>query len=295
MGVDSEVIQVDCPICGPQIAKPWTRQDSWRAVQCRQCELRLTWPRPRSEELDLLYARGSYYRERSASAPSAGTWQRRADEIRRCFPGPVQRVVDVGAGEGHLVAGFRSIGLQCEGMEPSAAGRRAAREQYGLDLSASAPTGSFDAATLVHSLEHMPDPIAALRDAARLVRAGGYVFIEVPHAGSIDMWRPSFRRIILDLPFHLYHFVPRTLCRLLTRAELEVVSVRLFNPQVVETLLALRRPPKDDASRMVSSTAHADPVDARHRDRAIWRARVLPWLRERFPGWKFQVVAVRPL
>jgi ubiquinone/menaquinone biosynthesis C-methylase UbiE len=40
--------------------------------------------------------------------------------------------------------------------------------------------GSFDAALFVGALHHVPDPLAALREAARVVRAGGRLFAAEP-------------------------------------------------------------------------------------------------------------------
>jgi hypothetical protein len=63
------------------------------------------------------------------------------------------------------------------------------------------------------------------------------VFVEVPNAGSVDMWWPPRRRTILDLPVHLYHFVPATLARVSERAGLRIAEVRLFNPGILEWAL----------------------------------------------------------
>jgi SAM-dependent methyltransferase len=165
----------------------------------------------------------------------------RAKSLIGRIPGPVQRILDFGAGEGHLVAAFKSLGLQAEGVEPSPAGREAARRLHGLALvpEIGAENG-YDLVTALHSLEHVPDPLAALRHLRGALRPGGFLLAEVPHAGTVEMWRPARRRLILDLPAHLYHFTPETLSAVLRGAGFEVLAVRLTNPDALEWALALR-------------------------------------------------------
>jgi SAM-dependent methyltransferase len=49
------------------------------------------------------------------------------------------------------------------------------------------PDGSFDAAMCVEVLEHLPDPLAALRELGRLVRDEGYLVITAPFCSLTHM------------------------------------------------------------------------------------------------------------
>jgi SAM-dependent methyltransferase len=227
-------------------------------------------------------------------AASEAAWVDRAREIVESLPRRPASVLDFGAGEGHLVHALRRRGLAAEGVEPFPAGRQAARERYGIELLAEPPVhGRFDLVTLVHALEHVPDPVATLARLAKLLEPGGQIFIEVPNAASVDMHRSSRRREILDLPVHLFHFAPRTLERAIEKAGLKTLDLRLSNPDLVEWLLARRpaRPPRCTARGRPTSTA----LPAAHHPslvRASWR-RLLPWLRQRLPGSRIQAVAAR--
>jgi SAM-dependent methyltransferase len=287
---------VECPSCGPQPARPWTRLGEWTVVSCARCGLRITWPRPGPEVLARVYAENAYYEDTGMGASAAADWPERARGILGLIPADVRSVLDLGAGEGHLVAALKAVGVEADGIEPSPAGRQAARQIHGLDLGtrlAEAPRKAYDLVTLVHSLEHVPDPPASLADASAVLRPGGHLFIEVPHADSVELWRPARRRQLLCLPVHLYHFTPETLAPIVRRSGLEIVGLHLYNPDALEWVLSLRgRAAVPSAPAAAPASAKAGPPPDPGPPR-LWRDRVLPWVRRRFPGWKFQVVARR--
>jgi SAM-dependent methyltransferase len=79
-------------------------------------------------------------------------------------------------------------------------------------------TERFDVVTMFHALEHMPDPLAALRDAAALLNAGGRLFVEIPNAAI-----SPFDLLVAD---HLLHFSPAHLGYLASRAGLSISILR---------------------------------------------------------------------
>lgn len=76
----------------------------------------------------------------------------------------------------------------------------------------------FDVVTMIHSLEHMPDPGQTLRDAAKLLAPGGSLFVEVP-----DVETSPFDLIVAD---HLVHFSRDALGNLAARAGLSINVLR---------------------------------------------------------------------
>lgn len=105
-----------------------------------------------------------------------------------------QRVLDVGCGPGALTTELVSrVGAEAvAAVDPSEAFVAAARERHpGVDVQRSAaerlphPTGVFDA-TLAQLVVHfMTDPVAGLREMARVTRPGGVVAASVwDHAGD---------------------------------------------------------------------------------------------------------------
>jgi ubiquinone/menaquinone biosynthesis C-methylase UbiE len=94
-----------------------------------------------------------------------------------------KRVLDVGAGTGALTEHLREVAPSATilSLDPSQAMLRYARERRGVcavvaDAGAlPSPESSVDAVLLAYVLFHLLDPVAALREAARVVRAGGRV------------------------------------------------------------------------------------------------------------------------
>ena len=292
--------RVDCPLCGPREARPWTRDRGFTVVRCAGCGLRVTWPRP--DEATLAAAYGSdYYETHAMGRPPAGASALRARGILGRAGMAAPRVLDFGAGQGDLVQGFRALGIEADGVEPAPGGRADARTLHGIDLhesTATLPARAYDLVTLVHSLEHVPQPVETLRALRPLLAPGGLVFVEVPHAGSIVRMRGARRSALLDLPVHLYHFEPETLAAVAHRAGFAATDVILTNPDLLEWALALRHRWRQRGRAAPAAAAGAPaalhPGPPPPRPSGLWAAGLLPWIRRRFPGWKFQAL-LRPL
>jgi 2-polyprenyl-3-methyl-5-hydroxy-6-metoxy-1,4-benzoquinol methylase len=145
---------------------------------------------------------------------------------------PGARVLDVGAGNGTAVRALLAAGVDAHGVEPEgravAAARAAGAETVveGTLDSAMVEGGSWDLIRMYQTLEHMPDPVAALARARGMLAPGGRVVVGVPNFGALARraFGPSWDG--LELPRHLHHFTRRTLTRTLGAARLQVSDMR---------------------------------------------------------------------
>jgi SAM-dependent methyltransferase len=141
------------------------------------------------------------------------------------------RLLDVGAGRGRFVAAARAVGYDARGLEPASGRVDAAAREHGTELVRSAiedadvASGSLDALTLWHVLEHLEDPDTAAAHLARWLHPGGALLVGVPNLGSLQARLGGERWYHLDLPRHRTHFTVPGLLALLRRAGLEPVAV----------------------------------------------------------------------
>jgi SAM-dependent methyltransferase len=157
-----------------------------------------------------------------------------ANVLALCRGIPHARVLEIGAGEGALLARLAEIGFgeELHALEVDESAREAllARalprlagalvfDGYAIPYSGRA----FDLAILSHVIEHVEHPRALLREAARVAAR---VFVEVPLE---DTWRLP-RDLVLDAVGHVNFYSPRSLRHLVQSCGLRVVSERVANP-----------------------------------------------------------------
>jgi SAM-dependent methyltransferase len=151
------------------------------------------------------------------------------------------RVLDVGCGDGHLLADLRAAAgrrLELEGVEFSEAAAAGA-ERAGFRVhrapveEVELPPAAYDLVIMNQLIEHVREPEAVLGRLGAALRPGGHFFIETPNLDSLDA--RLFRRRYwggYHLPRHFHLFDTRTLPRLVRQAGLAPVSVRpLVCPQ----------------------------------------------------------------
>lgn len=137
--------------------------------------------------------------DRLKAAPPRPSW---LDTAGVSFSDPI---LDVGCGGGHLLLQLRDLGFtNLTGVDPFvssdlryAGGVRIFKRQL------SEMDGRFAFVMLHHSLEHMPDQVATLKEVRRLIAGGGRALIRIPVLGFA--WREyGADWLALDPPRHLY-------------------------------------------------------------------------------------------
>jgi SAM-dependent methyltransferase len=178
-------------------------------IRCAQCGVATTSSWPSDEQLGAAYA--PWYRPAGGRFSGIGdkllrhTRSTLARRLQRVLPsGPI---LDVGAGDGTLIAAFKQHGRDAVGVDPYAAANhphvRAAEFE---DM-----TGQWSAVIFWHSLEHLRRPVRSLRHAAKVVAPGGMLIVAVPNATSMQARMFGDRWLHLDLPRHLVHISPEAL------------------------------------------------------------------------------------
>ena len=232
---NSEWIPVDsCPLCEfdsdkhQPFATHMAGRSAIRYVLCLRCGLVFQSPRLTQQALDRHYRHE--YRQRSHSQvrhPRKDRWvqERRAEHLARLvhqLQARPRRHLDVGSSSGILLTAFRrEFGSEAFGVEPGESDRVEAvaagvRVVVSIDQLPRQAAGTFDLVTLMHVLEHLPDPIGTLRLIRReWLAADGLLIIETPNLYG----HPSFEL------GHLAAFSEQTLRGALSAAGFEVVEL----------------------------------------------------------------------
>jgi SAM-dependent methyltransferase len=112
-------------------------------------------------------------------------------------------IIDLGCGRGALLHEMHGYGFRrLRGYDPYLPA--SSNSAGGIMISNERPEGFFDVVMMHHSLEHVPDPKAALRDALTLLAPAGELIIRVPLRQGEPWRRYGKDWVHLDPPRH-YH------------------------------------------------------------------------------------------
>jgi 2-polyprenyl-3-methyl-5-hydroxy-6-metoxy-1,4-benzoquinol methylase len=145
-----------------------------RLIQCNQCGLQFFYP--------LFAGSAAFYASLSTRTETYYADRRwEFTETLHLLP-PNAAILDVGCGDGHFLSQLPHKDKMGIELNPQAAAKACAR---GLNVIqrplADLASDSFDVVTLFHVAEHLAAPLDVLREAVRVLRAGGLLFISVPN------------------------------------------------------------------------------------------------------------------
>ena len=219
---------ISCPLCTHNDSEIFDQRDfRGQAVInriCTNCGFVYQSPRMTQEELDAFYAaeyRQLYQGQAGPILKDLATQKARAVHLATFLTHHISRItshLDIGASAGILLKHFtETFGTQPIGVEPGQAYREYAQSQ-GLtvypDLESLPAEGRFDLVSLMHVIEHLPDPVGYLRNLREYVIApDGWLLIETPNLYAHDCFEVA----------HLTAFSPHTFRQLADLAGFRVV------------------------------------------------------------------------
>lgn len=213
----------------------------YSVVRCQSCGLQRTNPRPTAGTIGFYYPddygpyEGSKIKEDSGSPSGSSFWRVFLDHLKGkgSTPLPDQSpgyLLEVGCASGSFLHKMHNKGWQTYGIEFSEEAANNARRS-GLEVFAGSidtapmPETRYDLVVAWMVLEHLHDPIAALRRIHAWTNSDGWLVFSVP---NIDSW--SFKLFqknwhALQLPTHLFHFDIAVLRKVLYEAGWDFHSV----------------------------------------------------------------------
>ncbi|MFH1954278.1 MAG: class I SAM-dependent methyltransferase [Pseudomonadota bacterium] len=272
-----------CFLCGSQTRELLLEKDPWEVYRCLSCGLGVLDPRPSPEEMSRHYEK-EYFFERYDQGldPDSPQFKKRlsGEKHRVRFMRAAKRsgrLLDIGCGYGYFLFACRKEGFEVQGLDVSEWARQYAEQKLGLSVKigeigeADWPPGSFDIITMWHSLEHTRHPGLAVSKAAHWLKRNGILVVDVPNYEGTDarfLWEEWDG---WQLPYHLWHFTPSSLKRLLDISGLEVVKMKNYHSEVIKKKLHsffMLRPVARCIAKLYSGTSVA--VTARKRVNSVW-------------------------
>lgn len=266
-----------CVSCGQTSFTRRLMLEPYAYVACRECGLIRLDPLPSEEQASRLYAREYFeegawggYRGYDADATlHQRNARRRLTLVEAHAPRTSQtgrRIIDVGCGTGYVLLEARNSGWHTVGVDVSpwvreTAGSRGIRVERSLEAVSDEEASPADVVTFFQSLEHMPRPDMALRQARERLRPGGIVVLETWDTESRIARLMGRHWQQATPPSVLYLFGRRTLTRLLQATGFRVRVYRAASKYVsvglVSGLLSHKYPALRWADRLLRRTGIA--------------------------------------
>ncbi|MFC1576512.1 class I SAM-dependent methyltransferase, partial [Candidatus Omnitrophota bacterium] len=225
-----------CTICGSDQAVTQHIVGPSRIVACKRCGTERDNPRAVLSEKDLAkYATGekllfegkiqNMQRAEFVAGDIIGLLRARYPEV---VNGPL---LDLGCSSGELLCVLRDeYGWPNEnlfGVEPSGYAAGFARKNYGLSvkhgtvMSAGYEDKKFKTVLIANTIEHLEDPLGALKEISRIMADDGVLYIVgVPNQKSLISFYETGRFTQKHFPDgqHMFHFNQETLSRMVSKA-----------------------------------------------------------------------------
>lgn len=240
--------QIPCNLCGAddfEILFDTGVAQSARIVKCRHCDL--IYANPRAAGVD----HEEYEKDQpegllegvEADTAHPYPWRydkekfqtRDFDETFRLLQGLHPKkghVVEVGSGLGFLLKRFIDDGWSATGVDPWRELPAFTRAVQGFDTipltleKAALPDASADVVILLHVIEHVPDPVATMREIWRVLKPGGHMVLETPRYDTLMFRLMGRRERSLRMDGHIYFFTDRTLQESFGKAGFRPVDLR---------------------------------------------------------------------
>lgn len=187
---------------------------------CEDCGLVFNNPVPSDAELFEFYSKDYRRDYKGARLPRLRqvirNFGRVEDYVASAWPmiAGRKRVLDAGSGSGEFVFLMDRLGADVQGVEPNIDYSGYTRDVLGLNVATESlfarefPEKSFDFIRLNHVLEHINDPVAALKKLGTWLADDGVLYVEVP---NIEVYAREKSRGNIFHYGHIYNFNPWTL------------------------------------------------------------------------------------
>jgi SAM-dependent methyltransferase len=235
-----------CNVCGGVRREILIDFGEQRVERCLGCGAGVLAPMPTEDQLSRFYDEAYFDQHYSGGlTPGSKAFLRRISQQRHrvrffrpfCKKG---RVLDLGCGMGYFLYACREFGYEVQGTDISSHAADYARHTLDLEVTVADvhalqfEVGSFEVITMWHSLEHTRDPRGYLEKALQWLTPDGVLVIDVPNYEGTDARCYGADWDGWSIPFHLHHFSPSALQRLLSNHGLRIIRHKNYHSEYVK-------------------------------------------------------------
>jgi len=248
-----------CPACNTHDGRNLGEKNGFDIIVCGACKSLYTDRVPvatESENYD------EYYGESNLSVPNFIL--KRLAEIIGEFEGSrkANRLLDVGFGAGTMLEVAKDMGWVVSGIEVSRPAAEQARER-GFDVflgglrDAKYPDNHFDVVTASEILEHMPEPVADLKEIVRILRPGGLFWATTPHANGLSFKILKLDWSVMSPPEHIQLYSKAGTRKMLKEAGFNSINLQThgLNPSEIRDHFTTKRADDESFDRVNTSYA----------------------------------------
>ncbi len=260
---------------GRKLYLPWQRLVA-QLYFCPACGHRQFLPDLKSTDLAEIYGGGAYFQSEAMKADYAAYYKLGSNQgseqlhalLRRLGVAKGARVHEFGAGTGLNMWGLQKVGYDASGSDWSAEAVAFGREHGNEKLFVEDMTTidkavregvRYDVIVSNAAIEHTPNPVAMLKDMARLCTPETFIIVRTNNGDTavnrnLGMLFDGF----YYFPHHLHYFSARSLNATGRRAGLKPVLQRAseeFEAPLADAALGEKRPGETDAARVKRAAA----------------------------------------
>jgi 2-polyprenyl-3-methyl-5-hydroxy-6-metoxy-1,4-benzoquinol methylase len=213
-----------------------------RHVKCKNCHLIYINPIERASKINADYSKMENTDAPIIRQPRLSATKSQVRLIKRYGNGT--HLLDIGCGEGFFLFNASKAGYTTKGVELSQDAAAYARREFGLDVEGKPfekmqlPENYFDVVTIWQVLEHLPYPLATLKEIHRILKPGGLLATSTPDIEGI--MAKIFRRKWWNLrSLHINQFTAKTLTDMLNRAGFRNVFSTSYKEYISLSMLVI--------------------------------------------------------
>jgi 2-polyprenyl-3-methyl-5-hydroxy-6-metoxy-1,4-benzoquinol methylase len=221
-------------------------------VQCNDCGLIYTSPRPKEAEQNYFGDASIFYEE--ARFIFKGTKPHHRDKNYEYEIAQLKQIksagklLDIGTNMGFFLRKAREAGYDVEGVEPAPALAEIARKEFSFKIKNSYfkkedfAQKSFDIITLVDVFEHITSPVPILKDVYEVLKDDGIVCIKVPNGNYnklklklAQLSRREQQHELFNGYEHVVHYTIMSMNKMASKANFKIKKVIIplpINPPV---------------------------------------------------------------